>query len=121
MESNLAGVELSRSRTVKMPRSSRQFVVRTVKPISAVLSSKRSASKRASSSALLKGMRVRLMGFPPLRIESRSQHDGGIFAAKEKHYKQSRAITNGSVGNFSTIFTSLAMQSQNADRARQVC
>src|SRR2546421_520252 len=40
----------NRSRTVKMPRSSRQFVVRTERPISAVLISSRSFMRRAFSS-----------------------------------------------------------------------
>jgi hypothetical protein len=67
MLSKSCGVQFSRSRTVKMPRSSRQLVVRTVKPISAVLISKRSCMILAASSDLLNGMRVRAMGSVPFQ------------------------------------------------------
>ena len=52
----------NKSRTLKIPFSSRQFVVRTVSPISAVLKSSFSRSVLVSSSAADSGIRVLAIG-----------------------------------------------------------
>src|SRR5687767_10109953 len=58
MLSRSSRVQCSRSLTVKIPFSSRQFVVRTERPISAVLISKRDCMVLARLSDTLNGMRV---------------------------------------------------------------
>src|SRR5438094_5835605 len=83
--------QFSRSRTVKMPFSSRQLVVRTVRPISAVLKSNRPASDCARPSAAFKGMRVRAIYF--LRggvfIMSHSGHPRESVSPEEEKYSDS--------------------------------
>ena len=57
-------VEFNRSLTVKMPCSSRQFVVRTDRPISAVLISNLSDTSFASLAVLFSGIRVPMGSLP---------------------------------------------------------
>ena len=89
MPNRKSGSQLSRSLTVNIPRSSRQFVVRTDSPISAVLISSLSARSRSRSPLVFSGMRVPMGSLPsrffrfPTRLRkppSPTQRDVGKYS-----------------------------------------